>query len=267
MKKTTEKDPKKFLPQEQLDNYREIKVGHLFDAVEFAEIDGKKVRMIAITIINGKMYKFVFKTTRVMMCVKTVMIWRSILDMFTLQDMEKDKRNIYYNAFHGFGLKVPQPYRPLSGYGRTGIKLWHQIKGHTHRVWCGDQHAFPVAVKKESLAELYTQYHMGSYKVSDVVKDIEIGGEEAKQISFEVPNKDVMVEVLSQIVYKNGKIFSVSQKATNMDPAVEFFFVDFPLLAYEKAKEIADKICEGLEPEPLIKQSEKEKKSTKPFCL
>jgi len=244
------KDPKQLLPEEQKDNYKEIQIAQKYPGVEYFEMDNKKVRMVALAIIREKEYKFLFKTTRIMMCVKTVMIWRGILDMFSFQDMEKDKRHIYYNTFHAFGFKVPPIYRLISASGRTGIKLWHQMRGHTHRVWCGDKHAFPVPVNKENLVDLWKQYHLSSYKVSDVVKDIEFGGEEAKEISFEVPNKDAIAELISQLVYRKGKIFSISHKASNKDQLVEFYFVEFPIISYAKAKEIADKICEGLEVEP-----------------
>jgi len=171
--KTSETDPKKFIKEEDLTNCKEAKLGQKFRAIEITKIDEEKVRFELFSVAKGKMYHFIFKTKRIMMCVKAVIMWRTILDMFMLEKDEKDQRNIYINVFHGFGMKIPSTYHPLSATGCTCIKLWHQIRGHTHRVWCGTFAG--ETVDEKNMIHLWKENHVKEYKITSEERKIKSG--------------------------------------------------------------------------------------------
>jgi hypothetical protein len=229
--KTKETDPKHFLKKEDIEIGREIKLANKYPAFEVIRLKEEKMLIEATAIAEGRKYKLVFKTFVGMMCVKTYAIWRSILQFFTFEDLDKDKRHIYINAFHNFGLKIPNSYRALSSNGRTATKLWG-VHGHSHKLWVGDESAFPEPVNQDNLVEIWKRYHLSGFKVSPKTRKVKVSGFVASEVSFDVQNN----EVISQIIYHNGNIIVTSFKVDKRDPAIQYFFLDTPLLEYTEAK-------------------------------
>jgi len=164
------------------------------------------------------------------------MIWRSILDTFQLGNVEPDKRLLYLNVFHGYGLKFPSTYQPIPNSGRTSIRLFHQLRGVTHRIWCSDDHTFLEPVDAYNLVDLWHRNHSPEYKLSEI-RDIPSLGEVTKEVVLEART----VEVLSRLILKNSRIYSITQRLIYKDDAIEFMFID-PQITYEEANAIAQKI-------------------------
>eukprot|EP01124_Arcella_intermedia_P021947 TRINITY_DN3168_c0_g1_i1.p1 TRINITY_DN3168_c0_g1~~TRINITY_DN3168_c0_g1_i1.p1 ORF type:complete len:575 (+),score=126.42 TRINITY_DN3168_c0_g1_i1:691-2415(+) len=233
------------LQKRNIKDFKKITIGKIHDGIEYWKVD-TKLFFVALFLTKTKKYEFIFKTHRHMNCAKTYLLWRSILDMFTLDFNEKDERSIYYNTYYKFGLRYPPPYHAISSHGKTPVKLWHQIKGHVYRVWCADTHSFHEKLNEENYVDFYKDFHLHQYKVSDKISDIKLAGVKGKEVRFEVQN----VEVSSRLLLKNSFLYCLSCRTTNQDPNVQLFFIDFPIATYDEAKQISQSITE------LIKQTE-----------
>jgi len=194
------------------------------------------------------------------MCVKSYAIWRAILDHFTLDDIEKDKRYIYLNIYNKYGMRITNAYRAQSCPGRTVSKLWG-VHGHSYKVWYGDSSSFPEPVTKDNLVEIWKKYHLGGFQVSPGVRQVKISaGIIASEITFTVQK----AQVISQLIFHDGKIVVISFKSDRRDPVVSFFFLDYPVLDYFKVKQLSDSISTKFKNSLNSKEKESSKKKDQP---
>jgi len=171
-------------------------------AVQVTKVDQGKFRWDVFSIVEGNKFHLTFSAKKTAIHVKTVMIWRSILHMFQLENREPDKRQLYLNFFHGYGLKHPSTYQPINS-GRTS-RLLHQLRGVTHSIWCSDDHTFVEKVDSSNMVDLWQKNYSPEYKLSDEILDSQPieGGEVTKEVVLEARS----VQVLSRLILKSKRI-------------------------------------------------------------